>query len=881
VINLMKRSDSRHTLTLALIGIVYGLIVILTHRDYGINLDEPLHVIYGKSVVDWYLSGFTDRDVFWYTNLWLYGGLYDTISHLLTGLIPYDIYHTRHLLNAATGFTGVTGVYYLARHIGPSPRAGLIAAAMLLLIPRYYGHAMFNHKDIPFAAGYVWSVYLILKSMDAFPNVHWKTALLTGTVIGATVGIRIAGAILVLYYVVAFLMFASPWSKNSPSPFNWRSARRSTTIVGGVAYLVMIVCWPWVHLNPFARPFKALTMISDFPFSITTRFEGQVYDSADIPWHYAPKWLLISLPEFLLIGVSLSLVLLVLSVFRGNITRRHLQTLFVAGVALFPVLYVVVTGAPLYNGMRHLLFVVPPLCVLSAVAVDSLLDGKDTRSRVVTGLIAASALLTLTDMVRLHPNQYVYFNRLFAGGLSSAASRYDTDYYTNSHRLGANWVSHQAEGKTDVTIHASTSEITRGTSLSRKAIPWQADYVLASIDEHVVVPGEIVHTIKAAGVTLLNIIEPDEAWRGQAVYHGPEAEFHYAGLASSHVILNDVAAARRLYQEAIHRRPERAIWHYKLGRLLMDHDLLDDAITSFQRAVAIQPTYRSYYQLASCYLSQERYEDAIKSSRQSLEIRFDSEWGYLGLGRGLVGLGNFDEAEEAFERSLTLNPGATETSQELALLYLGQERYKDAAAIIDKLEAESDSVNTYAYLKARLFYEEANTLEAIAYLRRLLEASQEAAQTDARVLLAKCLRKEGQIDQAYETIVHALEQTPDDRPALEEQLGIGTAYHLSGNAKRAERIYRACLERMPKSEQGWQNLAILMYDQNRFSDALSAFSKAASVNPSSIEAHRGVGQSAEKLAKPDEALTAYRRVVELAPDNSQVLDRIRILTTGQ
>jgi hypothetical protein len=36
-------------------------------------------------------------------------------------------------------------------------------------------------------------------------------------------------------------------------------------------------------------------------------------------------------------------------------------------------------------------------------------------------------------MHELHPNEYVYFNRI-AGGLPGASGRYDTDYYGNSYK---------------------------------------------------------------------------------------------------------------------------------------------------------------------------------------------------------------------------------------------------------------------------------------------------------------------------------------------------------------------------------------------------------------------------------------------------------------
>ena len=54
-------------------------------------------------------------------------------------------------------------------------------------------------------------------------------------------------------------------------------------------------------------------------------------------------------------------------------------------------------------------------------------------------LLAASLLATVVDMVQLHPYQYVYFNRVVAGGLPRAAERYDTDYWGAAGKEAVEW----------------------------------------------------------------------------------------------------------------------------------------------------------------------------------------------------------------------------------------------------------------------------------------------------------------------------------------------------------------------------------------------------------------------------------------------------------
>ncbi|HAA77998.1 TPA: hypothetical protein DCE37_23100 [Candidatus Latescibacteria bacterium] len=848
---------------IAALGLVYAAIVAVTHRDYGINLDEMLHVDYGRSVVDWYLSGFTVRHIFSYTNIWLYGGLYDTIVHLITLLVPYDLFHTRHLVNAAVGFVGVVGAYELAKTIGKSPRAGLIAACMLLLIPRYYGHVLFNHKDIPFAVGYVWSLCLILKSMDSFPRVPLKTAVLTGAAIGATCGIRVAGAILGLYYLLAVALILRPECRY----LDWRACFRTFGLTGIVAWALMIVCWPWVHANPITRPALALTMISDFPFNISTLFDGQVYLSSEIPWYYAPKWLLIAVPEFLLVGIIVTGI----EVFLRRSAGDH-PLIFGLFGALFPVVYVVLTDASLYNGMRHLLLVVPPLCAVAAVATDRLIDRGQPSSRFTLAIIVLSVLLTLVDTIRLHPNQYVYFNRLLGGGLASAASRYDTDYFGNSHGVGIKWL--EANTDAGTTVHSGSPGITSGTSLEHKGIPWHADYVLRNVrtDGRLEVGGDVVHVIRTMDVPMLNIIRRDPAWRGGPLYHGPEAAGHYASLAGTHGYEGDVDRAVDLYRKAIEARPGQTVWHYKFGRLLIDSERWAEAIPELEQAVAILPSYAGHFHLASCYQKVGRFQDAIDSYQRAIEIRFDSEWAWLNLGGSLGGQRRFEEAEHAYRQALRYHPGLVNARERLAQLYVEQERFDEAIPILNRLITESNS-STHRYLRARVHYSVGEYQGALTHLRHSVE---DLDRNDAWLLYVASLRRTTSIEEAYQVLTRLVARPTIDPQILEEYLSVGAMLHQAGDLRKAEEVYETFLDLSPGSDRGWHNLGILLYATSRFEEAATAFSNVVEITPTA-GALLGLGQAQEKLGKRLEAERTYRRTLDVDPENEAAQSHLEAL----
>jgi hypothetical protein len=96
--------------------------------------------------------------------------------------------------------------------------------------------------------------------------------------------------------------------------------------------------------------------------------------------------------------------------------------------------YIAVRKPIVYDGLRHILFVLPLLAILAALALDFVYGRLRPRTaKAVLGLGGLYLLYHLTILVRLHPHESVYFNRI-VGGLPGAYGWYETDYWGNSYR---------------------------------------------------------------------------------------------------------------------------------------------------------------------------------------------------------------------------------------------------------------------------------------------------------------------------------------------------------------------------------------------------------------------------------------------------------------
>jgi dolichyl-phosphate-mannose-protein mannosyltransferase len=427
----------------------YLMLVLLTVRDYGIGWDEFYQALYGDQILSWYLSLFRDRGVLTPPgNLQYYGGFFEVVAQLATRVSPLGRYETRHLVGALFALLAFIWVYRLATQLSGA-RAGFLAAIFLILTPRFYGHSLTNSKDIPFAVLYLVSVYYIIRLMPHLPHVPRGLAVKLGIAIGLTSAIRIGGAILfVLLFAALTLKLALSRLCKTPSARLsgfWGGVitfAKGVFVVGVVAYLAMFPWWPALQVSPIRHPVRTLLTLSRFPWPQNVFFEGQVLPATALPWYYIPKWILITVPEFFLVGLGLGGCLLAREVRHHRVRHAHhlaRHGLLILAIVL-PVAFVAVTKAVVYDAERHLLFTIPLLAVVSAIGVHGALDLS--RRWIPAAVIVVAGLLALAavDMVRLHPYQYIYFNRALAGGLNSAASKFDTDYWGLSYKEGATWI---------------------------------------------------------------------------------------------------------------------------------------------------------------------------------------------------------------------------------------------------------------------------------------------------------------------------------------------------------------------------------------------------------------------------------------------------------
>ncbi len=521
-------------LSYALILLV-GLIMLFTFLDYGVTTDEEPQRMYGDSVLSWYTSFFQDRAaVDGDSYQVLFGGFFEVLGQLAARVLPWGLYESRHLVNGLFGLLAIAAAYKIASCV-VNPMAGFFSAFFLTLTPAFYGHSFNNSKDIPFATMYAISLYFILTSYGKLPRLSKSSLIKTGASIGLTAAVRVGGLVL-FGYMAAFWFgwLLSQWGAKALDKADERrkkivSLALSYVLIAVIGWVAMLAWWPWGQLNPLVNPFKALAMFGryDLALGVHSLFKGRYIPAEDLPRSYLPTWFSISLPEFYFIALAAGCIFTGRFILRFKKDAVHYErlskmTLLCIG-ALFPVITAILLRPPLYETMRHFLFVIPPLAVLAGVSFAGLLRSRiDWRVKA-----AASVLMTIAsgmvvvDMIQLHPYQYVFYNRAVAGGLKRASLEFDTEYWGASNREGIEWLVKNYHPPGEEPIGLMTCD----------GLPFQIDYFLNRSDEtrqrfravgteeeaHILLaslrrrcretPGKVLHVVERQGAPLLYVIE--------------------------------------------------------------------------------------------------------------------------------------------------------------------------------------------------------------------------------------------------------------------------------------------------------------------------------------------------------------------------------------
>ena len=193
----------------------------------------------------------------------------------------------------------------------------------------------------------------------------------------------------------------------------------------------------------------------------------------------------------------------------------------------------------------------------------------------------------------------------------------------------------------------------------------------------------------------------------QALALEPTSDQAYRGLASAYQQLGKLDEAERTYRRAIELRPDYWANYNYLGTFYQRTGQFQKAAQMFEQVIRLTPAnHRGYYNLGAVYYLLERWDDAEEAYRKSIALH-ESATAYSNLGTLHFFRGRFQDAVPNFEKAVALAPKDSLAWGNLADAYRwapgerakAADAYQRAIALAqEQLKIDPNFAETYAYL---------------------------------------------------------------------------------------------------------------------------------------------------------------------------------------
>lgn len=438
---LFQRIHKKPIFILLAVNVIAGLFIF---RDYGLSWDEPLFYDYGDALGyaysprEWF-SGNFDLD----NSYGASGDDHKTRGPAYLLLARQPVYLLQNLgIDQASAWHLVNflffqiGVYFLYRLSTRwmRPAAALSASVLFAWQPMLWGHAFINPKDPPFLAFFLASVCLGFEMVDRLTienRVRLSTVILPSIILGITTSIRVLGP---LAGLLVFLYFVFTTTSHKDHRF-WATPWSIFLTYGAIAIFTMFLTWPFLWENPIANFGDVFRLMSDNPTNLSVLFGGEVFRAGELPRRYLPFMLATTLTEPVWFLFTIGLVTGYWNLFTNRTTMKA-SKLFSASLTLswfiIVVLYVLLRRPAMYDGIRHFLFILPPIFIFAGFTFDFLLH-RTTPYWLYASVVFLLLLPGITGIIRLHPYPYTYYNSLI-GGTRNAFREYETDYWLTCYK---------------------------------------------------------------------------------------------------------------------------------------------------------------------------------------------------------------------------------------------------------------------------------------------------------------------------------------------------------------------------------------------------------------------------------------------------------------
>ncbi len=320
--------------------------------------------------------------------------------------------------------------------------------------------------------------------------------------------------------------------------------------------------------------------------------------------------------------------------------------------------------------------------------------------------------------------------------------------------------------------------------------------------------------------------------------------------------------AEKAYRTVLRLKPDDPSAATNLASILAFLGKSDAARRTLSKGTPTNTTHAAgtWMSIGATEGKNQRYLEAEKAYRKSLELNPDLPEAWLGVGTTLRATGRAKEAEEALRKAVKLKPSLAGAWFNLGAILDEQGDKTGAREAFEKATATDPSL-AIAWYSLGLLHKQQRSMAAAATV--FAEAARlDPANAEAWACLGEALVRTGEGEKGIEALRKAESLNPKGEITLQ---GLGIYYGLRGEHERALEYVERGLAINPASPESWSSKGYALLKLKRYPEAVKAFEVAIRLQPDLVNPWINLGEAFLSQNQVGKAIGALEKAVELSP----------------
>jgi hypothetical protein len=349
-----------------------------------------------------------------------YGPSFEITAIILEAAFKFknekEIYQFRHFINFLFYFFALIFFYKFLESKFKNFFLSIVGVLTLFFTPRIFVESFVNSKDIIFMSYFIITNYFGYKF---YKNKKKKNFILFSLFCALSSSLRIIGFINIIAY--ALLIFFE--KKN-----DYYDKFKNILFLGIASCFFYIIVTPVLWENTIDNIKYILNYSTNIPYVGEVFYFEKFIISNNLPWHYLPIWISITISELVIIIFIFSTILLFYQFIKKKIVNENIVYLII--FIFLPVMLKIILGSPIHNGWRHFFFIYPWIIVIYLSGIEYLFKLNKKYFFLLTALVTINFMNIAYWMFKNHPYQNLYFNNF----LPNAIEKFEKDYHGLSNK---------------------------------------------------------------------------------------------------------------------------------------------------------------------------------------------------------------------------------------------------------------------------------------------------------------------------------------------------------------------------------------------------------------------------------------------------------------